>query len=137
LRRRAADLRGALSTFWRRAYEDNLAGLAAMVAYNLLLSILPLALVALFIAGKVLESGVLEESVLNDLRTLFPATTRSTLAGALEQVRSSSTGYGIFALVASIWIGSSFWGALDTPSAPSTTCPAAAGSSRSASPWPC
>ena len=35
-----------------------------MVAYNLLLSVFPLALLALFIAGRVLESGDLEQSVL-------------------------------------------------------------------------
>ena len=85
-----------------------------MVAYNLLLSILPLALLGLFIAGKVLASGELEERVLEDLRTLFPDTTRATLVQALDQIRSSSTGFGIVALVASVWIGSSFWGALDT-----------------------
>jgi membrane protein len=103
-----------LSAFWNRAYRENVTGLSAMVAYNLLLSILPLALLALFIAGKVLESPPLEARVLDDLRTLFPATARSTLAGALEQIRRSSTGLGIVALVASVWIGSSFWGALDT-----------------------
>jgi len=85
-----------------------------MVAYNLLLSILPLALLGLFIAGKVLESGDLEQRVLEDLRTLFPDTARATLVEALQEIRSSSTGFGIVALVASVWIGSSFWGALDT-----------------------
>ena len=29
----------AVARFWRKAYEDGLTGLAAMVAYNLLLSI--------------------------------------------------------------------------------------------------
>lgn len=111
---RSAPLRRAVATFWRHTYEDNIAGQSAMVAYNLLLSILPLALLALFIAGKVLESAPLEERVLDDLGTLFPATARSTLAAALQQIRDSSTGFGIFALLASIWIGSSFWGALDT-----------------------
>ncbi len=103
-----------VATFGRRAYEHDLTGLSAMVAYNLLLSILPLALLGLFIAGKVLESPSLEERVLDDLRTIFPATARSTLASALEQIRSSSTGLGLVALLASVWIGSSFWGALDT-----------------------
>ena len=42
-------------SFWRKAYEDGLTGLAAMVAYNLLLSIFPLALIALFVAGRVLR----------------------------------------------------------------------------------
>lgn len=114
MRERSAGIRGALATFGRRAFDDNLTGLSAMVAYNLLLSILPLALLALFIAGKVLESAPLEERVLDDLRTLFPETARSTLAGALEQIRRSSTSFGIVALVASVWIGSSVWGALDT-----------------------
>ena len=43
----------SVAAFWRKAYEDGLTGLAAMVAYNLLLSIFPLALIALFVAGRV------------------------------------------------------------------------------------
>ena len=103
-----------LKAFWRKAYEDNLTGMSAMVAYNLLLSLFPLALLALFIAGRVLESSNLEQSVLDDLQTLFPSAAERTLSTALDNVRNSSTGIGIIALVASIWIGSSFWGALDT-----------------------
>ena len=56
--------RSAVVHFWRKAYEDNLTGLASMVAYNLLLSIFPLALVALWIAGRVLRSNELQNSVL-------------------------------------------------------------------------
>jgi membrane protein len=100
--------------FFRKAWDDNLTGLSGMVAYNLLLSVFPLALLALFIAGRVLESGELEQSVLQDLQQLFPNATDDTLQDALRRVRSSSTEFGIVALVASVWIGSSFWGALDT-----------------------
>ena len=75
--------------FYWKAYEDNLTGLSGMVAYNLLLSILPLALIALFIAGRVLQSGDLEASVLRDLRNLFPSVADTTLTGALEQVQTS------------------------------------------------
>jgi membrane protein len=107
-------LRRYLGVFYRKAYEDNVTGLAGMVAYNLLLSVFPLALLALFIAGRVLESGNLEQSVLQDLRQLFPTATDSTLTKALDQVRDSSTGFGVIALVSSVWIGASFWGALDT-----------------------
>jgi membrane protein len=107
-------LRRYVATFYRKAYEDNVTGLAGMVAYNLLLSVFPLALLALFIAGRVLESGNLEQSVLQDLRQLFPTATDSTLTKALDQVRDSSTGFGVIALVSSVWIGASFWGALDT-----------------------
>src|SRR3712207_5904703 len=59
-------VRAALVNFWRKAYEDNITGLSAMVAYNLLLSILPITLIALFIAGRVLRSAELENSVLLD-----------------------------------------------------------------------
>jgi membrane protein len=100
--------------FWEKAYSDNLTGLAAMVAYNLLLSVFPVALIALFVAGQVLASPSLERSVLADLQELFPRTAASTLSEALHQVRESSTTAGIIALVASLWVGASFWGALDT-----------------------
>ena len=105
---------GLVKLFWTKAYQDNLTGLAGMVAYNLLLSLLPLALVALFVAGQVLESVEVQGSVLDDLREVFPAATESTLTRALERIRKSSTEAGIAALAASIWIGASFWGALDT-----------------------
>ena len=107
-------LRGAVATLWWRAYEDNLTGMAGMVAYNLLLSLFPLALVGLFVAGRVLASSDFEARVLADLGQLFPLTARGTLEAALDRVRGSSASFGVIALVSSVWIGSSFWGALDT-----------------------
>jgi membrane protein len=106
--------RALVAAFYRKAYEDNITGQSAMVAYNLLLSVFPLALLALFIAGRVLQSHELERSVLDDLRQLFPSATDDTLTHALHRVRDSSTSFGVIALVSSIWIGSSFWGAMDT-----------------------
>jgi membrane protein len=100
--------------FYWKAYEDNITGLSAMVAYNLLLSILPLALLALFIAGRVLGSEHLERSVLDDLRRLFPDAAESTITSVLDGLQRFSTRLGIAALVTSLWFGSSFWGALDT-----------------------
>jgi YihY family inner membrane protein len=85
-----------------------------MVAYNLLLSIFPVALVALFIAGRILRSGDVQESVLLDLEQLFPSAAESTLSEAVRRLQESSTTTGILALVAAIWFASSFWGALDT-----------------------
>jgi membrane protein len=85
-----------------------------MVAYNLLLSILPLALLSLFIAGQIVESNALEQSVIRDLRKIFPGAAEHTVANALNRVETSSTSIGIAALITSIWIGASFWGALDT-----------------------
>jgi YihY family inner membrane protein len=103
-----------LAAFWRKGYEDNLTGMAAMVAYNLMLSVFPLALVALFVAGRILASEDIEASVVNDLQRLFPEAAESTLLDGLRRVRHSSTTVGIVAIVAAIWFSSSFWGALDT-----------------------
>ena len=105
---------GYLRRFYWKAYEDNLTGLAGMVAYNLLLSVLPLALLALFIGGQILRSPEFESSVLGDLQRIFPSTAESSLRHVLERIRGSSGSIGVAALVASVWIGSSFWGALDT-----------------------
>jgi YihY family inner membrane protein len=104
----------ALTTFYRKAYSDNLTGLSGMVAYNLLLSLFPLALLALFIASRILRSSELESSIFHDLQRLFPTAAENTITSALNRVKASSTGLGVVALVSSIWFGSSFWGALDT-----------------------
>jgi YihY family inner membrane protein len=107
-------VRAAIASFWRKAYEDNLTGLAAMVAYNLLLSIFPLALVALFIAGRILRSPEVQQSVLLDLEQLFPSAAETTLSDAVRRLQQSSTTTGILAIVAAVWFAASFWGALDT-----------------------
>src|ERR687896_1105136 len=107
-------MKRSFTAFWRKAYEDNLTGMAAMVAYNLMLSVFPLALVALFIAGRILSSEDVEASVVEDLERLFPQAAESTLLDGLRRVQDSSTTVGILAVVAATWFSSSFWGALDT-----------------------
>jgi YihY family inner membrane protein len=104
----------ALKAFWTKSYDDNLTGLAAMVAYTMMLSVFPLALVALFLAGRILSSPDVEQSVVEDLGRLFPDAAQSTLLDGLRRVQDSSTTVGIVAIIASIWFSSSFWGALDT-----------------------
>jgi len=104
----------AVARFWRKGYEDNLTGLAAMVAYTLMLSVFPLALVGLFVASRILESEDVQRSVVEDLQRLFPSAAESTLLDGLQRVRQSSTTVGIVAVVAAVWFSSTFWGALDT-----------------------
>jgi membrane protein len=104
----------AVARFWRKGYEDNLTGMAAMVAYNMMLSVFPLALVGLFVAGRILSSEDVEASVVQDLERLFPDATEATLLDGLRRVRESSTTAGIVAIVAATWFSASFWGALDT-----------------------
>ena len=89
-------------------------GLAGMVAYNLLLSLFPLALIALFVTGNVLQSSSLEARAIDDLQNLFPTTSPHTIERLLTHIRDHTTSFGVIALVTSIWFGASFWGALDT-----------------------
>ncbi len=103
-----------LRAFWQRAYRENVTGLAAMVAYNLMLAVFPFALLVLFILGQVLAIHGVEESVLNDLQRLFPNTESGTLSDVLVKIQNNSTTIGIAALLGSLWIGASFWGAMDT-----------------------
>jgi YihY family inner membrane protein len=107
-------MRRGLAVFWRKAYKDGITGLAGMVAYNLLLSIFPLALVALFVAARVLDSEEVIASIVADLRQIFPSATDATLQDGLRRLRDASTTSGVLAVVAAVWLGSSFWGSLDT-----------------------
>src|SRR5437763_15809514 len=85
-----------------------------MVAFNLLLSVFPVALVALVVAGRLVGSQDLESRVLNDLQQLFPSATEGALTRSLDSIRDSSASIGIVAAPSSVWVGASFWGALDT-----------------------
>ena len=107
-----------------------------MVAYNLMLAVFPFALLVLFIFGQVVNSDDVEQSVIVE-SSGSSRTGEGTLQEAIDRVRASSTTIGIAAVVGGIWIGASFWGAMDTASAGSTTSSAAAGCSRSAGRWSC
>ncbi len=103
-----------LRAFWQRAYRENVTGLSAMVAYNLMLAVFPFALLVLFVFGQVLKIGGVETSVLNDLQRLFPNVEQGTLTDVLSRIESNSTTFGIAAFAGSLWIRASFWGAMDT-----------------------
>jgi membrane protein len=111
---RRAWLARYLRAFWHRAYQENITGLAGMVAYNLVLVLFPFALLVLFIFGRVIQSPSVEESVVNDLQRLFPAVELTTLKSTLDHIRDSSTTIGLAAAIGAVWIGTSFWGAMDT-----------------------
>lgn len=100
--------------FWNIAWNANLTGMAAMLAYNMLLGVIPVALLGLFIAGHVVSDPSISHSVLVDLRDIFPGSTKHTLDSLLHEVARSTTSTGLLALGASLWLASSFWGALDT-----------------------
>ncbi len=103
-----------LRAFWQRAYRENVTGLSAMVAYNLMLAVFPFALLVLFVFGQVLTIHGVETGVVNDLQRLFPNVEQRTLTDVLNRIEENSTTIGIAAFVGSLWIGASFWGAMDT-----------------------
>jgi YihY family inner membrane protein len=103
-----------LRAFWHRAYRENVTGLAAMVAYNLMLAVFPFALLVLFVFSQVLRIEGVETGILEDLQRLFPNAEQDTLENALDRIRENSATIGIIAALAAIWIGASFWGAMDT-----------------------
>jgi YihY family inner membrane protein len=107
-------LRTYLRAFWRRAYRENITGLSAMVAYNMMLAVFPFVLLVLFVFGQVLRSADVENSILLDLQRLFPNVEQGTLTDVLDRIRDNSTTIGIVAALGSLWIGASFWGAMDT-----------------------
>jgi len=85
-----------------------------MVAYNLFLALFPFALLALFILGRVIQAPDIEASVRDDLQHLFPAVDLATLDRALQRIRTHNTTIGVAAGLGAVWIGTSFWGAMDT-----------------------
>ena len=107
-------MRDWLKAFWHRAYRENITGMAAMVAFNLTLALFPFALLVLFIFGKILQSGNVEDTVINDLQGIFPAVEGGEVERAVNRIRDSSTTIGVAAALGAIWIGASFWGAMDT-----------------------
>jgi membrane protein len=113
----------AVRRFWRLAWDANITGQSAMLAYNMLLAVVPIALLGLFVAGQILSSQTVASSVTNDLRTVFPGTAEGTLDSLLDQIRNSTTSTGVLGLVAALWLGSSFWGALDTAFSRIYGCP--------------
>jgi membrane protein len=103
-----------LRAFWERAYRENITGLSAMVAYNLLLAVFPFVLLVLFVFSQVLQSEDVTSSILVDLQRLFPNVEEETLRDTLDRIRDNATTIGLVAIVSSAWIGASFWGAMDT-----------------------
>jgi membrane protein len=103
-----------LRAFWHRAYQENVTGLAAMVAYNLMLAVFPFALLILFVFGQVLRIEGVETGVLDDLQRLFPNVEQETLTDVLDRIEGNTATIGIAAFLGSLWIGASFWGAMDT-----------------------
>ena len=85
-----------------------------MVAYNLMLAVFPFALLVLFVFGQVLRIGGVETGVLADLQRLFPNVEQEHPDRRPRPDRGQLGHDRDRRLLGSIWIGASFWGAMDT-----------------------
>jgi YihY family inner membrane protein len=103
-----------LQAFWIRAWRENVTGLSGMVAYNLMLAIFPFAFLVLFIFSQVLRVEGIDQGIVSDLQRLFPNAEQGTLDDILKAIRNNSATLGVAAVAGSLWIGASFWGAMDT-----------------------
>jgi len=97
-----------------RIGEHDITGMAAMVAYNLAISVVPFAILALWVAGWLVDSKEFEQAVIRDLGAIFPGPGDATLSTLLSRIQSGAAGTGVLALIFSIWTGMSFWGSIDT-----------------------
>jgi uncharacterized BrkB/YihY/UPF0761 family membrane protein len=80
----------------------------------MLLGIIPIALLALYGSGQVLRDSGVQQRVILDLQEVFPGSAQGTLKSLLDNVQHSTTSTGVLAIITSLWLGSSFWGSLDT-----------------------
>lgn len=106
----ASALRRTAATAW----QANLTGSAAMVAYSAIMALVPLTLLGLFVASLLLGSGGVQGTLLSDLERLFPTAARSTLTSSLDSIRGATAELGAGAAISGVWVGISLWGALDT-----------------------
>ena len=109
--------------FWRVAWDTNVTGMSAMLAYNMLLAVVPVALLgAVRRRPGAVERGSAAERAVGPAPGV-PGRGRAHAELAAQQIRSSTTSTGVLALIASLWLGSSFWGALDTAFSRIYGCP--------------
>lgn len=102
----------------RRAYNklaaDNLTGHAAMLAFNLIFSILAFLLLLSYFGAQLLNDQTIVNQVLAELDRIFPGISRTDAESTIHSIRASASKLGIFVLIFLIWTGSSLWSMIDS-----------------------
>lgn len=98
-----------LSTFWAKVNNDWVFNLASMLAYNLLMSIVPILAMLLsffgfFLGG--LAPGVRQEFINSVVNGLPQGAGKQFIGGALTQLSNSSGIFAVITVLVSIWFGS-------------------------------
>lgn len=97
-----------LQESWKEFSADNGTLLAASVSFNLLLSLFPLALAAVYIAGSLAASPNMQEQVIRGLGYLLPVS-RQLIASTISHNAAARGAMGIVALIVLIYGGLSFF----------------------------
>jgi membrane protein len=90
---------------------DNGTLLAASISFNLLLSLFPLALAVVYIAGSFAESPYTQEQIIHGIGYLLPVS-RQLIASTISSVASARGAIGIIALIGLIWGGFGFFNSI-------------------------
>jgi membrane protein len=90
---------------------DNGTLLASSISFNLLLSLFPLALAVVYIAGSFAESPYTQEQIIQGIGYLLPVS-RQLIAGTITGVASARGAIGIIALIGLIWGGFGFFNSI-------------------------
>lgn len=111
--RRAQAVASVVGAFLRKAFRDNLTGLSGMLAYQLVLSLIGLAFVALFVASRLLQSPGLDVSLAGSFQRVFPRADAQVITNTLVSIRTIAPGIGAVGALAGLWLASTVWSAFD------------------------
>jgi len=98
-------------TTYNEFYADNGSLLAAAVAYRLLFSLFPFALVLISLAGYMMSSPEFENQVITAMGTLIPVA-RGLIVNTLETVIKARETIGIIAMLLLVWSALTFFDVL-------------------------
>ncbi len=94
-------------------FRDDGDGLATIIAYSALFSILPILFVMYAILSLLVHSDVIYDQIQNLISALFPEQSASSVMSVVQRGRSNTSEIGMVALVSFIFGGSRLFGALD------------------------
>ena len=90
---------------------DNGSLLAASVSFNLLLSLFPLALAVVYIAGSFTESPYTQEQIIRGIGYLLPVS-HQLIASTVTGVATARGAIGVVAFIGLVWGGISFFNSI-------------------------
>lgn len=90
---------------------DNGTLLAASISFNLLLSLFPLALAVVYIAGSFAGSPYTQEQIIRGIGYLLPVS-RQLIASTITNVAAARGAIGVVAFIGLVWGGTSFFSSI-------------------------